>query len=69
MPAQEARSAPTGGDGIAVELLLERPTSPILQAGQESGEESEALPPPLLVDEGREESVSVLDIFRDLAEK
>ena len=66
---QEERSAPAGGGSAAVEPLPERPASPILQAGQESGEDSEALPPPLLVDEGGEESVSAPDIFGDLAEK
>ena len=34
-----------------VELVPERLASPILQTGQESGKESEALPPLILMDE------------------
>ena len=68
-PAQEMRSVSPSGSGVAEEALLERPVSPNPQAGQESGEESKALPPPLLVDEDDEGSASVPGVFGDLAEK
>ena len=68
-PFQEEWHAPAGREGVAVESLSGRPASLGLQAGQESGEESEALSPPLLVDEGGEESLSAPDIFGELAEK
>ena len=40
-----------------------------MQAGQELDGESKALSPPILADEGDDESVSVPDPFGDLAEK
>ena len=52
-----------------VELPPERPAPPNMQVGQESDGESGALPPPILADEGDNESVSVPDLFGDLAEK
>ena len=60
---------PAGRDGVAGTPPPEHPASLGLQEGQESGGESEALPPPLLVDEDGEGSVSAPDILGDLAEK
>ena len=68
-PFQEEGNAPAGREGAVVELPPGRPASLGLQAGQESGDESEGLLPPLLVDEGGEESVSAPDILEDQVQK
>ena len=68
-PAREEKSVPSGRGGDTGAPPPERHSSPSLQAQQESGGESEALPPPLLADEDGEESMSASDIFGDLADK
>ena len=60
---------PESGGGAEVEPPPERPAPPNMPAGQESDGESEALPPPILTDEGDDESVSVPDLFGDLVGK
>ena len=52
-----------------VESPPERPAPPNMQVGQESDGGSEALPPPILADDGDDEIVSVPDLFRDLVGK
>ena len=68
-PLRGEGEVPASGGGAEVEPPPERPAPPNMSAGQESDGESEALPPPILADEGDDESVSVPDLFGDLVEK
>ena len=68
-PLRDEGEVPASGGSVVVELRPERPAPPNMQAGQESDGESEALPPPILADQGDDEILAVPDLFGDLAEK
>ena len=60
---------PASGGEAGVELPPGQPAPPTLPAGQKSGEESEALQPPIPVEDGDDKSMSMPDPFEDLAGK
>ena len=68
-PPQGEGEAPASGGDARVELPPKQPAPPNPPAGQKSGEESEALPPPIPAEDRDDKSVSMPDPFEDLAGK